>query len=352
MPGIFDGDGEIDLASSGVDSSRVGKLRVTTNQGIIDGEWAGFGRERVVTSPAFLMGLAPGDFDSDGDLDIAVGTNDDRIVVFINQGTSDNQWEGFSEPREYVHPKFDFPGEVTTGDMDNDGDLDLLVSNYFGGDLSILLGDGDGQFADPVNYPVGSRGLGQLGVGDLDGDGDLDVIAPHFDSSLEKGADRIALLRGKGDGTLAAVESIPAPGRLSTLIVEDLDDDGDLDVAGGFWNASSIIHSLKNDGHATFEEQESISSAGRISDLDAADLDGDGRSELVVSHGLFEHAVSVHLNTTELPSPPVAAPLPGDADMNGVFNQNGHHSRVASGQIPDRPVRRFRRGRLERRWVL
>ena len=320
ITGDFDGDGLTDLASTG---GKPGVLRVALNLGGQGADWTGFGRaERISTNPIRFDGLTAGDFDSDGDLDIVVGTNDDRVVVFLNNGTLDEQWDGFADPVEYVHPNFDFPAGVSSGDMDNDGDVDLLVSNYASGDLSILLGTGDGQFAEPVNYPIGNRGLATLGVADLDEDGDLDIIAPHYvDSTFQFGTDQIAILRGEGDGTLSPVETISAPGTISTLIAQDLDGDGDLDVAAGFWN-SKIIHVLASNGDATFEEQDSLLSAGRISGLAAADLDGDRRMDLVASHGFFDQSLSVHLNTTEFPSPPVLTPQLGDADMNGIFDQS------------------------------
>ena len=325
--GDFDGDGYVDMVSTDFEETPqngvVGFLRLVRNQGVHDSDWLGFGEREVIFSRAreVMLGLAAGDLDTDGDVDLVVGTG--VIRVFLNNGTSDGQWRGFAEPTDYVHRNFDKPITVTTADVNGDGHLDILASNQRGRDISVLLGSGDGQFVDPVNYSLEvdvkpATGLSVLGVGDLDGDGNLDIVAPNYTEPWG-GSDNVVVVRGVGDGTFTEPELVPAPGVVSyPMVVVDLDGDGDLDIAGGegFVRGGGDLSLLKNSGDGLSYEHDVISLPGCVCGLASAELNGDGRIDLIVVGDRPERSVSVLLNTTE-----PAIPTTGDVNRDGVFDQ-------------------------------
>ena len=113
------------------------------------------------------------------------------------------------------------PLGVAVGDFNNDGKLDLVTANgnldvftkfpLGGGSVSVLLGNGDGTFGPAVNYAVGVAPT-DVAVGDFNKDGHPDVVVPDALDGV------VMVLLGTGNGTFApsvsyAVESVPEPSR-------------------------------------------------------------------------------------------------------------------------------------------
>ena len=88
----------------------------------------------------------------------------------------------------------DGPHSVFISDVDGDRDNDLAVANQNSDNVSVLLNNGDGQFADRVDYATGD-GPYSVFISDLDGDGDNDIVVAN------KGSDNVSVLLNRGDGT-------------------------------------------------------------------------------------------------------------------------------------------------------
>jgi hypothetical protein len=83
----------------------------------------------------------------------------------------------FSVVGEYPYPAY-----MQTADMNGDGIPDLVYTNYYYGTVGVLLGNGDGSFGLPSEYPAGSEAL-DLAVADVNGDGALDVVTANYYSA-------------------------------------------------------------------------------------------------------------------------------------------------------------------------
>lgn len=98
------------------------------------------------------------------------------------------------------------PADVVTGDIDNDGNLDLLTANYSSGSISVARGNGDATFGTPTDVLVGSgigSGVTSVILTDLDADQDLDLAAVNLlDATLNA-------LRNDGAGNFSAVGGFP-----------------------------------------------------------------------------------------------------------------------------------------------
>ena len=213
--GDFNLDGKVDLAVANSLTSDVsvflgkgdGTFNTAVNYSGIDGASA----------------LVVGDFNRDGHPDLAVAATDGTSVTILTGNGSG----GFSTGA--VLTVGNFPTEITAADFNNDGKLDLAVTNSGDGTLSVLIGNGDGTFHPQVLYNTGtsgsSSGPSSVTTGDVNGDGKIDIVVTNL---LE---DDIGTLLGNGDGTFRAVTVTSAADSPNVTVVEDFNGDGVADMA-------------------------------------------------------------------------------------------------------------------------
>jgi hypothetical protein len=161
------------------------------------------------------------------------------------------------------------------GDLDGDGDLDLVVTSTGGGADVCFSGDGAGWWS--VAQSFGTTDSRDVALGDLDGDGDLDAVVAAGGANL--------VWTNDGQGNL--VDSglrLGASDSLAVLLA-DLDGDGDLDLA--FGNGSNQVDTIWwNDGAGSFTDSGQALCGSTSAALAAGDLDLDGDLDLVVAvHG-------------------------------------------------------------------
>ena len=155
VAGDFDGDGDLDLAVLNYWDDDVSVL-------LGDGA-GGSGSGRTIPWGTGLLGVVAGDFDGDQDLDLAVTSYiNDHVSVLLGDGAG-----GFGTRQDY--PVGDRPCGIVAGDFDGDRDLDLAVTRYFDAHVSVLLGDGAGAFGNRVDCPVGDLPA-SIVAGDFNGD--------------------------------------------------------------------------------------------------------------------------------------------------------------------------------------
>ncbi len=172
------------------------------------------------------------------------------------------------------------PTGVATGDFDNDGREDLVVTNSLDDGISIFLGQGDGSFGEPSNMATGPVAFNVM-VGDLNGDNNLDLVVTNYGNSPDTGD--ISVLLGNGDGTFTAAPSLLAQNQPIATAIADFNGDGQNDLAICNYESSSISIFLGN-GDGTFSDPEHITVGPRPHDIIAADFNKDGRSDLLVSN--------------------------------------------------------------------
>ena len=209
----------------------------------------------TVAGQTGAQGLASGDWDDDGNLDLAVANSSaGRVDILINDGTGD------------FTPADTIPGQtnaraLAAGDWDEDGDPDLAVANSSAGRVDILINDGTGDFTAVDTVP-GQTNVQDLTAGDWDGDGDLDLAAANF------GAGRVDILENDGTGDFAPADTIPGQTGALALAAGDWDDDGDLDLAVANSSAGRV-DILINDGTGDFTAADAIPGQTNTQDLAA-----------------------------------------------------------------------------------
>ena len=256
--GDYDNDGDLDIALGGT----VGDDELVFNIYRNDGSGA-FTDIQVDLGVMSLCDIAWADFDNDGDLDV------------LQAGKRERCWHGFCDYPPYIctyrnegNDTFTVadstdPGlwgaSVDWGDFDNDGDIDFLVmgTNYrYNSDdgewvrvprLYTFKNEGEMQFTQSDNW--GGIPPGSASTGDFDNDGDLDILLNGYSSTYHRYQTSVY---GNTDGSFGS-SLATLPGVSGSSAWADFDNDGDLDIiiTGNTYDGvrkSTISRIYRNDG--------------------------------------------------------------------------------------------------------
>jgi hypothetical protein len=350
----IDGDGDLDIVwANGQGYSTQGTalpVRVYVNNGA--GVFADETATRAAGITGWFRGVEAGDVDKDGDWDLILANDfNKRPQLLINNGSG-----VFADQTTTRLPNITMSSaRAQFGDVDNDGDLDLVFCNngttrFGSGQPRMFLNNGSGVFADATtNLPTGvvaeqmdvlffdcdndldldiflatrastpnqsrlwkNDGAGrfalQSGVpndaasysydaGDIDGDGDLDLIGINAGTSNGE-----LLLRNNGTGTAwtnisTNITPNPTTDDNDSRFV-DMDMDGDLDLVIGSLGARDRIY--LNNGTGTFTENTTLMAAVSDSTIDVkvADFDNDKRIDIITAQGesgAFQNKIYMNL---------------------------------------------------------
>ena len=163
------------------------------------------------------------------------------------------------------------------GDLNGDGTIDLVVGNDLSGNISVLLGNGDGTFQTAVTYPAGA-GIRDLAMADLNGDGVPDIVTVNGNTYA------ISVLLGNGDGTFQSAVDYAVNGAPRSIAIMDYNGDGFLDLAVPSY-ADSVLNILLGNGDGTFVPGPTIKTGPQPTSVRSADFNNDGKPDLVVTIG-------------------------------------------------------------------
>jgi len=263
--GDIDGDGDLEI----VVGSRDEKVYAWHHDGSTVKGWPRSTWTEVISSPAL------GDIDGDGDLEIVVGSSwrdgkiGGKLYVWHHNGSIVEGWpkeagsyDGFSTP--------------ALGDIDRDGDLEIVVGeNSIGSGISrIYAWHHDGSIVEGWPVIIGDyvNVYSSPALGDIDGDGDIEIVVGSLDGNVYVWHHNGSNVTGWPKKTGYRIKSSPALG--------DIDGDGDIEIVVG----SDKVYAWHHDGSnvtgwpkKTDKRVESSPALG--------DIDGDGDIEIVVGSG-------------------------------------------------------------------
>ena len=226
-----------------------------------------------------------GDFDGDGRLDlVSASSNDNAVSWFQNEGLNSAGDLTFGIKRKITWSSLG-SRIVAAGDIDQDGDADVIGASYYDSTVRWFENDGSGSFHPHIISRGVDEGQG-VTVADLDNDGDLDI------ATASSGDNTVAVFRNLASGVFCEIKEVVDNNAVGvrTAIAVDVDGDGLLDLASASKDDSTVAWYRNN---LTNFQGKSIISAGAESagaySLVAVDVDRDGDQDLIVASNGNDH---------------------------------------------------------------
>ncbi len=166
------------------------------------------------------------------------------------------------------------PIAASVGDLTDDGKTDIVVANFGGNSVSVLLGNGNGTFQQQHTFATGASPV-STALGDLTGDGKTDiVVANEYGHS-------VSVLLGNGNGTFQAQQTFATGSEPISVVLDDLTGDGKTDIVVANANSGTVSVLLAN-GNGTFQAQQTFPASNTPESVAVADVNGDGIPDIVV----------------------------------------------------------------------
>ncbi len=298
-----DGDWDIVLAQ---DYNRRPLLLINNGAGV-------FSEQSSTRLPNITMGSSRaqfGDVDNDGDLDL----------LFCNSGA--NRFSTTGRPRLFINggtgiytdaPTTQFPSTALSeqldcvfGDVDNDLDLDFHIGTRASATMSsqLWINNGAGTFAKLTPFVTDASAY-SYDFGDIEGDGDLDLIGVNAGTSNAE-----LLLRNGGAGTSWTNVSTQISPNLTVDDNDsrfiDYDNDGDLDLVIAALGAADRMY--RNNGAGTFAQVTGVvpTTVDSSLDLKVGDVSGDGKPDMITAQGesgAFQNRICINTGPADTIAP-------------------------------------------------
>lgn len=288
--GDLDGDGKSDLYFTRAGSNR-NQLYIYRNTSPGAGTisfasqtFVNLETNNSTSNPYQAVKVVEADLNNDGKLDLVVsnGNSSERLInILINNSTNGNM--AFNAPVLFETPDMTANSGIEVADLDNDGNLDLLLTKTFAADVFLYRGlGGDGtSFEDPIILSSGGQSLINVRAIDLNNDGKKEVITTEVLSE-----DVLIFANNSTSGNLSfdnaievRIDNDGAPAAEGwTVDGADINGDGLIDLIASHRNETKFSILINNGSLSFTSNEKEVDEATR--NIYAGDLDGDGKPDL------------------------------------------------------------------------
>ncbi len=305
----FDGDGDLDLLTLGLDDE--------SNMILMLNDGTGSFTEADSITDEKIVNITAGDVDGDGDIDFLANRFPDyKTHIWLNDGDG-----AFSRGEQVIGTTRQ---PMRMADVDGDGDLDLLRISATA--VALWRNDGDGVFSDEGNA-MEAAGITDMIMTDLDSDGDLDALLGRMRRTN-------VVFLNDGDGGFT--ESQAFTDATATLVVAagDVDGDGDMDLLSGNYQQNNNL--WLNDGSGNFTDSGQELGSSCTEAVAMLDVDGDGDLDIIngansdnadigFNDGLAEFTLQPSETVMQFTSLLITGDIDGDGDVDLLRSQVPGH---------------------------
>lgn len=277
--GDFNGDGRLDLAFA---NHEMKYLTVLLGDG--QGQFSPAPHSPfAVQSRPHTHGVASADFNGDGNLDLVTESwGNNQVIVLLGDGKGDFKTPGslFSVGRMPYQM-------VRAADLNKDGKADIVTTNFEGGNVTILLGDGKGSFTQAAGSPFAcGNSPFSVAIGDLNKDGNADLaIANYSGQGEDRSADAVNILLGDGRGNFKPMSDSPfrAGGAPVSVATGDINGDSIPDVVTANMTGNDLTV-LLGSSKGTLTGNPAIAAGRQPYRVALGDLNGDGKADIATAN--------------------------------------------------------------------